>query len=119
MKRPSPLHPVIRQRNDRILLSACWILVCAIVGGCQDYLARRDTLTIGSGDAVHTNAAMQVIDPWPTHARVMETVVNGERLQHAMERYRNPGTSQQNATIVPQVPIGSSSSPASSPLSAR
>ena len=106
-------------RVDRILLTACLALLCSSFGGCQDYLARRDTLTIGSGDAVHTNAAMQVLDPWPPHARTVESSVNGERLQHAMERYRNPGTGQQNALIVPPLPIGSSSTPASAPLSSR
>lgn len=115
----APPKPAISCRSDQVFLIGCCALICIVLGGCQDYLARRDTLTIGSGEAVHTNAAMQVIDPWPAHARAMESIVNGERLQHAMERYRNPGTSQQNASIVPQVPIGSSSSPASTPLSTR
>lgn len=111
--------PAMPYRVDRIILTACLAWLFSSFGGCQDYLARRDTLTIGSGDAVHTNAAMQVLDPWPPHARTVESSVNGERLQHAMERYRNPGTGQQNALIVPQVPIGSSSTPTSAPSSSR
>lgn len=111
--------PAIEYRVDRIFLKICLVLLCTSFGGCQDYLARRDTLTIGSGDAVHTNAAMHVLDPWPPHARTVESSMNGERLQHAMERYRNPGIGQQNALIVPQVPIGSSSTPTSAPFSSR
>ena len=79
--------------------------VCTPLGACQDYLARRDTLTIGSGDAIHANMAKQVIDPWPAHAETIEPSVSGERMQRAIERYRNPGNGQ-NVAILPPVPIG-------------
>lgn len=62
-------------------------------GSCsEEYLARRDTLAPGSGDAVRANAAIQAIDPWPRHARRVDTDMSGERLQHAMESYRNPSS---------------------------
>lgn len=67
--------------------------VGAACGSCaEEYFARRDTLSPGSGDAVRADAAMQGIDPWPRHASNVDLVSNGERLQHAMESYRNPST---------------------------
>lgn len=69
------------------------LLVAGLLGACSDYLDRRDTLALGAGDAVETNIATQVIDPWPRHARDVRADTNGERLQHAMERYRSPQSS--------------------------
>lgn len=95
-------------------------MVCAPLGACQDYLARRDTLTVGSGEAVHANIAKQVIDPWPAHAEAIEPSVSGERLQHAIERYRNPGTGQgQNVAILPPVPVGPPNVPSAAAPVAR
>ena len=97
---------------DRLLRGACLCAGFTLLGACQDYLARRDTLTQGSGEAVHANAAMHVIDPWPPHAKTIETTTNGERLQHAMERYRNPGSSSNNIAALPPIPVGASNVPA-------
>lgn len=86
---------------------------------CQDpYLARRDTLTIGSGEAVHANIVKQVIDPWPAHAQQIEPKMNGERAQHAMERYRNPGAGSGAGVLAP-VPIGASAAPVAAPPTLR
>ena len=76
----------------RILrLTAC--LGLALAGtGCTDYLARRDTMTLESGEAVQANIATHVIDPWPANARRINRDMDGERLQHGIERYRNPQT---------------------------
>ena len=82
--------------------------------GCQDYLARRDTLTAGSGEAVQANAALHVIDPWPRHSRSVDPYTDGDRLQRGVERYRNP-VSGPNAAA--PGPAGASSAPApSAPL---
>lgn len=83
------------------------------VDACQDpYLARRDTLTIGSGEAVHANIAKQVIDPWSAHAQRIEPTLNGERAQRAMERYRSPGAGVGTGSP-PPVPAGASNAAAS------
>lgn len=66
------------------------LLASLPVGGCTDYLARRDTLILESGDAVQANIARQVIDPWSREGRQLERTTDGERAQHAVERYRNP-----------------------------
>lgn len=61
-------------------------------GACAPYLDRSDTLTEGSGEAVQANIAIHVIDPWPAAASRIDRQTNGERVQRAMERYRNPQT---------------------------
>lgn len=90
------------------------LLACAPLGACQDYLARRDTMSVGSGDAVHANMAKQVIDPWPAHARTIEPTADGERAQRAIERYRNPGSGQQNIAVLPPIPVGAPNAPSAS-----
>ena len=91
------------------------LLAGAPLCACQDpYLARRDTLTVGSGDAVQADIAKQVIDPWPAHAQQIEPTMNGERAQHAMERYRNPGAGAGVGGLAP-VPVGPPSVPAAAP----
>ncbi|WP_319934317.1 hypothetical protein [Lichenihabitans sp. Uapishka_5] len=71
----------------------------------ETYLAHRDTLSPGSGDAIAGDIAKQVIDPWPAAAFQDGLTTSGERLQHAMERYNNPtsGTAAAvpNASPVP------------------
>lgn len=88
-----------------ILRLAAATALFAICTGCQDYLARRDTLTLGSGDAVQANIVKQVIDPWPPRSRRVDPYTDGERLAHAIERYRNPGSGQ-NIAVLPPVPLG-------------
>lgn len=68
--------------------------------GCSEYLERRDTLTLGSGDAVQRNIALQVIDPSPAHARQTELYTDGSRAQRALERYRNPPMTSGEAASV-------------------
>jgi len=60
------------------------------LGGCSDYLERRDTIWLGAGEAVQTNIITHQIDPWPNHARRIRVASDGERAQRAIERYRNP-----------------------------
>lgn len=83
--------------SARIALSARIAAVALVglgTGACTDYLARRDGLALGAGDAVHTNIATHLIDPWPASARNTSPSTNGERAAHAVERYRNPQSSQ-------------------------
>jgi hypothetical protein len=95
------------------------LLTGLVLAACQDpYLARRDTLTVGSGEAVHANIAKQVIDPWPAHAQRIEPTMNGERAQRAMERYRNPGAGP-GAGAPPPVPLGPPGAPIAAPPSFR
>ncbi|GJE60041.1 hypothetical protein [Methylobacterium trifolii] len=81
-----------------------------LLTACQDYLARRDTLTLGSGEAVQANMARHVIDPWPPRSDRIDFETDGERAAHAIERYRNP-SSGSGIAILPPVPVGPSNVP--------
>jgi hypothetical protein len=68
------------------------IAATALVGtlaGCSDiYFDRRDTIVLGGGDAVATDQAMQMNNPWPPASRYTALAANGQRMQSAVERYR-------------------------------
>jgi hypothetical protein len=62
----------------------------ALVGGCSDiYYDRRETIALGAGDALATNQVEQMVDPWPRYSANKNLAFNGQRMQAAVERYRN------------------------------
>jgi hypothetical protein len=73
-------------------LTAAVIAATALMGtlaGCSDmYFDRRDTIALSGGDAVATDQAMQMNDPWPPASRNTAIAANGQRMQSAVERYR-------------------------------
>lgn len=79
------------------------------VSGCSDYVKRRDTIWLGAGEAVETNIVTQEYDPWPVGARSVRIASDGERAQHAVERYRNPhsGAGTGGNTALQTAPGGS------------
>jgi hypothetical protein len=72
-------------------------LLAAALGGCADnslydphgYLDRRDTIELSAGDANASNIAIQMVDPWPAYAGNKAIAYNGQRMQAAVQRYRN------------------------------
>jgi hypothetical protein len=70
------------------------IAVCvalgALLGACSDiYYDRRETIALGAGDAVASNRIEQMVDPWPRYSANKNLAFNGQRMQAAVERYRN------------------------------
>jgi hypothetical protein len=74
-------------------------------------LRRSDTITLGAGDAVAHNIAVQTIDPWPPWARNDRINMDGQRAALAITRY------QANKSIPPRtletsdISIGSAAFP--------
>jgi hypothetical protein len=61
------------------------------LGGCtqaDQYLDRRETVSLGAGDAIAANQATQVVDPWPAYSGDKNLTFNGQKMQSAVERYR-------------------------------
>jgi hypothetical protein len=59
------------------------------LAGCSDiYLDRRETVGLGSGDAVAANEVTQMVDPWPPNSGNKNIAFNGQKMQTAVERYR-------------------------------
>jgi hypothetical protein len=77
--------------------------VLAALGGCSEYLDRRDTISTRGGDAVSTNVVTQMVDPWPRDSADRNIAFNGDKMESAFERYRT------NKVIQPQG-IGTSTS---------
>ena len=53
------------QRNKRLALMCAVMLTLA---GCADYMNRRDSVTLGIGNATEGNSAIHVINPQPPSA---------------------------------------------------
>jgi hypothetical protein len=62
-------------------------ILAASAAGCTDYLARRETISIHSGNAAAHNAAVHTIDPWAPHASQTRIVHSGKRIETAVDRY--------------------------------
>src|SRR5262245_52644392 len=60
------------------------------------YFQRKDTVTMGAGDAKSVNAATHIIDPWPRYVGNRNIPVSGDRLSRAVTRY-NQGSYRQPA----------------------
>jgi hypothetical protein len=83
---------MLRLTNILLLLP----LAGAVAGCANDhvydphgYLDRRDSIELTAGDANASNIAMQMVDPWPRYAGNKNIAYNGQRMQAAVERYRN------------------------------
>ena len=72
------------------------------LGGCSEYLDRRETIALSGGNAVATDAVTQMVDPWPRESADHNIAFNGARIESAYERYRT------NRVIAPRG-IGTSS----------
>jgi len=65
------------------------MLLGAMLGGCsENYLDRRDTVTLHSGEAMAANRVTHIIDPWPPGSGNRNFAYNGEKAATASERYR-------------------------------
>jgi hypothetical protein len=65
-------------------------LICgATLAGCSDiYFDRRETIVPSAGDAVAANKVVMMVDPWPPSSANKNIAINGEKMQTAVERYR-------------------------------
>jgi hypothetical protein len=71
-------------------LAVCGLLAAIAAGaaGCEQYRARRDTVSFEGGNAVAHNIAVQTVDPWPTNVRDDRIAIDGDREVIAVERYK-------------------------------
>lgn len=124
-------------RHGRARRATLFALASLTLGGCDlhsnyythipgTYLDRRETLSLGGGDAVATNKILQTQDPWPVVAANRNLTTHGHVAAGAMERYRTgkviqpvgmstssanyqqQGQAQGNGSSLSAVPIGAS-----------
>ena len=75
-------------------------IVCLTLSACNQYLERKDTLTFSAGDAVASNSAVQIPDPWPRYSRDTNIAFDGEKIRRAVKRYREGELAPQNNTSI-------------------
>lgn len=94
-------NKIVSVRLSRKFATSVIVASAAILGGCEDYLDRRDTATRGAGESIAFNKATQTIDRWPKAARRDRWNSDGERARLAIDRYRK-------STVTPPPAVGSS-----------
>lgn len=62
------------------------IALALALGGCNEYLDRREGISPMAGDAVRANIASHVVDPWPANSRDPNISLRAERLVEIIER---------------------------------
>jgi len=99
-------------------------VVLTVLGGCSEYLARRDTIALSGGDAVATNVVTHMVDPWPRESANRNIAFNGAKIETAYERYRTNrvitprGIGTSNTYSEPAAPAASSGGPVGAPVTA-
>ena len=84
---------------NRLARAAALGLAFAMLGACsKGYLDRRDTIALSAGDANASNIATQMVDPWPRESANRNIAFNGQKMQSAVERYRNNQVTPPKAT---------------------
>lgn len=53
-----------------------------------DWFERRDSVTLQHGDAVHSNQAIQMVDPWPPYVANRHIPYSGIKMNQAVDRYK-------------------------------
>jgi hypothetical protein len=67
---------------------AAVVAVATAVAGCSEmYFDRRETVSLGAGDAVASNKVTQMVDPWPRYSNNNNIAYNGRLMQAAQDRY--------------------------------
>jgi len=63
-------------------------VVLVTLGGCSEYLDRRDSIALSGGNAIATNKVTHMVDPWPRASANRDIAFNGAKMETAVERYR-------------------------------
>lgn len=70
------------------------LLAATTLAACSDYLDRRDTIALSGGNAVATDQMTQMVDPWPVASAEKTIPFNGQKMQSAVQRYRENKVTQ-------------------------
>jgi hypothetical protein len=91
-------------------------LAGVMLGGCSEYLDRRDTISLATGEAPAANQLAHMIDPWPAASGNRNIASSGERAAAAAARYRTGRvTAPKNATTSQTYMAQPEAAPAAAP----
>ncbi len=77
------------RRSSNIARALGLATALALLGGCSQYLAREEGVTANAGDALASDRVSMMVDPWPRDSADKNIAFNGQRMQSAIDRYRN------------------------------
>jgi hypothetical protein len=71
-----------------LLINPFTAATCAAFDSFDEYFFRSDSITLGHGNAVAHNIAVQTINPWPRNVGNSQIDIDGERLLTGVRRYK-------------------------------
>ena len=71
----------------RAIILAALAVACGAFGGCSETYQRVDGVTPGAGDAIASNTAMQMVDPWQNGVQNTKLLVPAVRTAQADVAY--------------------------------
>jgi len=81
--------PLFSKRTMKSFRSIVSVLFAISIAGCNDqYWRRSDSIYLNHGDAVRSNIAVQVQDPWPKGSENNNIPMDPVKAQTAIECYR-------------------------------
>ena len=83
-----------QERAMLVLISCLGLAACS-----PQYFERKDTVAFSTGDAVASNIAVQVPDPWPKGSQDPNIPMDPIKAQRAIERYRCQTRISSKATV--------------------
>ncbi len=99
--------------NTNRLKVLCVLVPALGLGGCVDYLKRRDTVTLEAGDAQAWNKVVHTADPWPPYVGDTQIEGDGQRVARVMQRYSTGAGAASQAEKPPASDASGSSGEAS------
>lgn len=99
----------MQRRGNTAGLFAVLLGATASLGACSEYLERTEPFSMTGGNAIASNRVTQMVDPWSRDSADKNIAFNGQRMQAAVERYRNnrviaPRSMGTSGTYAPQTP---------------
>jgi hypothetical protein len=79
----------------RAIILAALAVACGAFGGCSETYQRVDGVTPGAGDAIASNTAMQMVDPWQYGAQDTDLNVPADRSSQEQKALAEASDSQQ------------------------
>lgn len=81
-------QPSKRDASLRVVALLGVVAGSLLLGACrEDFLDRRDSVSLGVGDANAHNKAVQTRDPWPAVANTRETTTRGDQVRKVQEEF--------------------------------
>jgi len=77
------------QPPNKIARALMLTVALAGLAGCSEYTDRRDTIALSGGNATASDTVTQMVDPWPAYSSDKNIAFNGQKMQSAVQRYRN------------------------------